>query len=378
MSDDPRIPSPCYVLEEVRLRDNLSVLSRVEAEAGVQIILAFKAFATWAVFPIVREYLSGATASSLYEAKLCVEHMGQLAHTYSPAYLPEDFGAILDRSSHLTFNSIGQYQQYRAQVAAHPNVISCGLRINPEYVEVETELYNPCAPGSRLGVVASQLETGLPIGIEGLHFHNLCESNSYALEATLQSVEKHFGHLLPQVKWINMGGGHLITGKDYDVDHLITLLKRFKARHDVHIILEPGSAIAWQVGFLKTRVLDIVENNEIKTAIIDASFTAHMPDTLEMPYRPIIRGAVAASSDAWAYRIGGVSCLAGDYLAEYHFASPLKVGQVLLFEDMIHYTMVKTTMFNGVKHPSIALWTAQGTPQILRAFTYADFKSRLS
>lgn len=370
------IPSPCFVLEEKKLKKNLKLLQRVKQKADIDIILAFKAFANWKIFPIIREYLDGATASSLWEARLCVEEMGSLAHTYAPAYLPEEFGQIMKRSSHITFNSLTQFETFYPKIKAFKKrKINCGLRINPEYSEVETDLYNPCAPGSRLGELWSSIGKKLPEGINGLHFHNLCESDSYALEKTLKNVEKYFGHLLPQIEWINMGGGHLITKKGYDVSHLIKILKTFKKKHDLKITLEPGSAIAWQTGFLRTRVLDIVENKGIQTATLDASFTAHMPDTLEMPYRPEVRGT--AKKTDHAYRLGGVSCLAGDYLENYYFKKPLNIGDPIILEDMMHYTMVKTTMFNGVKHPDFAIIDLEGNLAVLRKFTYQDFKRRL-
>lgn len=371
------IPTPTFVIEEKKLRKNLRLIQRVQNQAGVEVILAFKAFSNWKAFPIVREYIKGATASSLYEARLCKEEMGSLAHTYSPAYLPDEFGEILKRSSHITFNSIQQFKQFKPQVEAFKKrAVKMGIRINPEYSEVDTDLYNPCAPGSRLGELAENFNGKLPEGITGLHFHNLCESDSFALEKTLKNVEKKFGKFLSQLEWINMGGGHLMTRKGYDTKHLIRLLSDFRKKYNLHIILEPGSAFAWQTGFLRASVLDIVENKNIKTAILDVSFTAHMPDTLEMPYRPDIRGMVEKSEHG--YRMGGVSCLAGDFLETYYFKRPLKIGDAIILEDMIHYTMVKTTMFNGVKHPNIALLKSNGELEILRKFTYTDFKKRLS
>lgn len=378
-ADDPALPSPCFVLEEKRLRNNLELMQQVQQRAGVSIILAFKGFAMWRVFPLVRQYLAGATASSLHEAMLCVDEMKSKAHTYAPVYLPGEFAQIMELSSHLTFNSLSEYQRYQPQVAAHPEPLSCGLRVNPEYSVVSTDLYNPCAPGTRLGILASDLAAGLPPGIEGLHFHNLCESNSYDLEQTLLSFEKRFGHFLPQLKWVNMGGGHLMTQKDYDVEHLIALLQDFRRRHPhLKVILEPGSAVAWETGDLVTTVLDIVENQGIKTLMIDASFTAHMPDTLEMPYRPAIFGAGEPERGKPTFRIGGISCLSGDYLGAYSFEQAPAVGDRLILRDMIHYTMVKTTTFNGVKHPAIAIWTEQEELQIVRTFAYEDFKNRLS
>ncbi len=376
--NNEHITSPYFLIEEAAFKKNLEVLQTVQKEAGVSIILALKAFATWRMFPVVGQYLSGATASSLNEARLIYEEMGKKAHTYAVAYLPDDFEALLQYSSHLTFNSVHQYRKYQAQVKSFPEKISCGIRVNPEYSEVTTDLYNPAAKGSRLGVTEVAFADGLPEDIEGLHFHTLCESTSYELEKTLAVFEQKFGQWLPQLKWVNMGGGHLITRKDYNVAHLIEVLKNFKMRYpNLDIILEPGSAIAWQTGTLVSTILDIVENRGVQTAIVDVSFTAHMPDTLEMPYRPKITGATDAVEGKPTYRIGGVSCLAGDYMAEYSFDTPLKVGQELIFEDMIHYTMVKTTMFNGVKHPSICLKKEDGTIELLRAFVYEDFRSRL-
>ncbi|GJM31975.1 MAG: carboxynorspermidine decarboxylase [Saprospiraceae bacterium] len=378
MIDYKQIPSPSFVLEEQLLKNNLTLIKNVQDQAGISIILALKAFSMWRVFPLVGAYLSGATASSLNEARLIYEEMGRKAHTYSPAYLPDEFMPLLDYSSHITFNSITQYEQYKGQLAQHGNKVSPGIRVNPEYSDVTTDLYNPAAPGSRLGTVSGHFKDGLPEGIEGLHFHTLCESSSFALEKVLEAFESRFGHLIPQLKWINFGGGHLMTRKDYDVEHLIKLLVDFKTRHQVDIIMEPGSAIAWQTGVLVSTVLDIVENYGIKTAIMDVSFTAHMPDTLEMPYRPHIIGATDAVEGKPTYRIGGVSCLAGDYMKEYSFDQPLKVGDLLVFDDMIHYTMVKTTMFNGVTHPNIAIWKSDNSLEMVRQFTYQDFKSRLS
>jgi carboxynorspermidine decarboxylase len=366
-------------MEERLLRENLSLLKRVKENTGANIILAFKAFALWKAFPIVREYISFSTASSRYEAQLAYEEMGSPAHTYSPAYTEEDFPAILAYSSHITFNSLSQFERFYPQVRASGKAISCGLRINPEYSEVETALYNPCAPGSRMGVTADLLGDALPDGIEGLHFHTLCESTSYELEKTLREVERRFHRYLPAIKWLNMGGGHLITRKGYDTEHLTGLLRSFRARYPhLEIILEPGSAFVWQTGFLLTTVVDIVENRGIKTAIIDASFTCHMPDCLEMPYKPQIRHATDAVAGKPSYRIGGNSCLSGDYIGEWCFDKPLQVGDKLIFEDMIHYTLVKTTMFNGIPHPAIALWTQSDELIMYRTFTYEDYKQRMS
>ncbi|MDR1102118.1 MAG: carboxynorspermidine decarboxylase [Tannerella sp.] len=378
MMDMNLIPSPCYVLEEQRLRDNVALIGEVAERAGVEVILALKAFALWKVFPIIRERIPRATASSIHEARLAFEEMGAPAHTYAPAYTDADFPLLLKYSSHITFNSLSQYEHFRPAVQAAGHRVSCGLRINPEYSTVGTALYNPCAPGSRLGAVRESLGDTLPDGIEGLHFHTLCESTSFDLEQTLHAVEARFGAYLPQVRWLNMGGGHLMTRKGYGTEHLIGLLRSFRARYPhLQVILEPGSAFTWQTGFLLTTVVDVVENGGIRTAIIDASFACHMPDCLEMPYRPAIRGATEATAGKPAWRIGGCSCLSGDCMGDWSFEQPLKAGDKLIFEDMIHYTTVKTTMFNGVPHPSIALWTTAGKLEILRTFRYEDYRQRM-
>ena len=379
MIDLNAIPSPCYVMEEKLLRNNLALIKRVKEEAEVNIILAYKAFALWKSFPIVREYIPYSTASSKFEAQLAFEEMGSPAHTYSPAYTEADFPAILKYSSHITFNSLSQFDRFYPLVKADGRGISCGLRINPEFSDVETDLYNPCAPGSRMGIVRDLLGETLPEGVEGLHFHTLCESSSYDLERTLQEVDKKFGTLLSQVKWLNMGGGHLMTRKDYDTAHLVSVLRAFKTKYpNLEIIMEPGSAFAWQTGFLLTTVVDIVENKGIKTAIIDASFTCHMPDCLEMPYKPAIRNATDAVEGKPTYRIGGNSCLSGDYMGDWALDKPLEVGDKVIFEDMIHYTIVKTSMFNGIPHPSLALWSKEDELVLYRSFGYEDYKNRMS
>ena len=375
--DYSKIPSPCYVIVEQSFRRNLALISSVAQRAEVEIILAFKAFAMWSVFPVVREYVQCSTASSLSEARLAYEEMGSKAHTYAPAYSEAEFPEIMSLSSHITFNSLSQFQKFYPYTLGKN--ISCGLRINPEYSDVETDLYNPCAPGSRLGVVADLLGDHLPEGVEGLHFHTLCESNSFDLEKTLAVIDEKFGKYFPQIKWLYMGGGHLMTHKDYDVEHLITLLKNFRAKYPhLHIILEPGSAFAWQTGFLLSTVLDVVENKGIKTAMLDVSFSCHMPDCLEMPYKPAIRGASDVISGKPAYRMGGNSCLSGDFYGSWSFENELKVGDQVIFEDMIHYTMVKTTMFNGVTHPSIGILTKENEFKLIRRFGYEDYKNRMS
>ena len=373
-----QINSPTFLLDEKLLMKNLELLADIKERAGIEIILAFKGFAMWSVFDLVSQYLDGATASSLAEARLCYEEMRTKAHTYSVAYLPREFDEIMKYSSHISFNSLAQYERYKGDILNANHPISIGLRVNPQYSEVETDLYNPCAKGSRLGEHHSNLKDALPEFIEGLHFHSLCENDSYTLEKTLASFEKHYAHLLHQVKWVNMGGGHLITKKGYDHEHLIQLLKNFKEKYNVKIILEPGSAIAWETGYLISSVLDIVENEGIKTAILDISFTCHQPDTLEMPYRPDIIGATDPINGKPTYRLGGVSCLAGDFMAEYSFEKVLKIGDQVIFEDMMHYTMVKTSMFNGVTHPDISIARKNGKIDVIRRFGYEDFKGRLS
>lgn len=377
--DYSKIPSPAFVLDEKLLRQNLELIDRIQQEAGIEIILAFKGFAMWSVFPLIREYLSGATASSLFEARLCYEEMKTRAHVYSPVYFESEFEELMSYSSHIVFNSINQFNKFYPETKKADHHISCGIRVNPEFSDVGTDLYNPSAAGSRLGVGNVEFPEELSEGIEGIHFHVLCESDSYSLEKVLENLEFKFGNYLHQVKWVNMGGGHLMTRKGYDHQHLIQLLKNFKEKYNVKVILEPGSAIAWETGVLVSTVKDIVEHKGIKTAILDVSFTAHMPDTLEMPYRPQIVGATNPNENSkHLYRLGGVSCLAGDFMESYDFGKKLKLGNHIIFLDMIHYTMVKTTMFNGVNHPAIAIWRENHQLDIVKKFTYEDFKERLS
>jgi carboxynorspermidine decarboxylase len=376
--DYNKVPSPCYVIDEERFRNNLSLIRRVSEESGVEIILAFKGFAMWGVFDILKEYISGAAASSLNEARLCFEEIGSKAHTYSPAFKEKEFPEILRYSSHISFNSIDQYRKFFPFLKKSSSKISAGLRINPEYSEISRGLYNPCSPGSRLGVTADDLKAGLPEGIEGLHFHVLFENDSYVLEKILEIVTEKFGKYFPSLKWINMGGGHLMTSKEYNTDHLVRTLKKFSEKSGLKIILEPGSAFAWETGELVATVEDIIENQGIKTAILDVSFTAHMPDCLEMPYKPKILGSVEPETGKNIYRMGGNSCLSGDFIGEWAFEKELKPGDHVVFWDMIHYTMVKTTTFNGVQHPSIGIWTKVGKFRLLKKFGYDDYKNRLS
>ncbi len=373
------IPSPSFVLDENLLIRNLQLIRKVQDEAGIKIIPAFKGFAMWSVFPLIREYLEGAAASSLNEARLCFEEMKTLAFTYSPVYQDDEFEELLRYSGHIVFNSLNQYRKYYKRTLKAGRHISCGIRVNPEFSDVKTDLYNPGAAGSRLGVGSEEFPAELPEGIEGIHFHVLCESDSFSLEKVLRHLEAKFGKHLHKVKWVNMGGGHLMTREGYDHKHLTELLKNFRNRYKTEVILEPGSAIAWNTGVLVASVMDVVEHKGIKTAILDVSFTAHMPDTLEMPYRPAIEGAKEPDGKSkYLYRLGGISCLAGDFMEVYDFGRELKPGDKVIFKDMMHYTMVKTTMFNGVKHPSIAIWTKDEKLKTVREFHYQDFKNRLS
>ena len=377
--DYSKISSPAFVLDEALFRKNLELIHHVQQKAGVEIILAFKGFAMWSAFPIVREYINGATASSLFEARLCFEEMKTKAHVYAPAYIENTFNELMAYSSHITFNSLAQFQKYYPQTKEVPHNISCGIRVNPEYSDVKTDLYNPSSPKSRLGVLRYFFPAELPEGIEGIHFHALCESDSYSLEKTLGALESNFGSYLHKVKWVNLGGGHLMTKEGYDIEHLIKTLINFREKYNVKVILEPGSAFAWDTGVLVSQVLDIVESRGVKTALLDVSFTAHMPDTLEMPYRPRIIGAKEPDeASKHLYRLGGASCLAGDFMEEYDFGRELKIGDQIVFEDMMHYTMVKTTMFNGVQHPAIAIWTKDNELKVVRVYGYEDYKGRLS
>ncbi len=375
--DFSAVPSPCFVLDADKLKNNLRLLKDVEEQSGATIILSFKGFAMWSAFPVIRKYIKGVAASSSHEARLGFEEMKTLSHTYSPVYSSRDFEEIARHSSHLTFNSISQYKQYGTLLKKINPRTSAGLRVNPEYSEVNTELYNPCIPGSRLGIPPGQLKD-LPDEVDGLHFHTLCESGAEELQNTLSAFEEKFGHLLNQVKWVNFGGGHLITHEKYNTDLFIELITRFRRKYDVEIILEPGAAFVWNTGYLVSEIQDIVEYHGIKTAMLDVSFTAHMPDTLEMPYKPNIVGATDPVEGKPTYRMGGNTCLSGDYKGDWSFEKPLNIGDKIIFEDMMHYTMVKTTTFNGVQHPSIGSWKEPEGFKLIRQFTYEDYKNRLS
>ena len=377
------VQTPMYIVEENLLRGNLSLIRDVAQRADIEIILAFKAFALWKTFPIIREYVSSTTASSLSEARLAYEEFGAPAHTFSPAYTDSEIGQIAECSSHLTFNSLSQYERMAAKARSANGNLSFGLRVNPEYSEISTLLYNPCAPGTRFGVSADKLPATLPADIEGFHCHCHCESGSDVFQRTLVHIEDKFSKWFPQLKWINFGGGHLMTRDDYDVELLVSMLKEFHKRYPwLKVILEPGSAFAWQTGVLVAEVVDIVEDKNIKTAILDVSFTCHMPDCLEMPYQPEVRGAESVemerATEKNTYRLGGNSCLSGDFLGSWRFDHPLEIGEKLIFEDMIHYTTVKTNMFNGITHPAISMLKSDGKLQKMRIFGYSDYKNRMN
>lgn len=370
-----QLPTPYYIVYEAKIRRNVELIQRVAREAGVDIIMAFKANALWRTFPILREYEVGYTASSLNELQLGHDELNQKAHSYCLVYKDLEISEFVRYSSHITFNSLSQWQRHRDKVIG--SKASPGLRVNPQCSVVEADIYNPSLPGSRFGVSAEELASGLPEGIEGLHFHALCEGDSHQLEKVLEAFEQQFGHLLPHLKWVNLGGGHLMTRQGYDTKHLIRVLKAFRSRYPhLQVILEPGSAWMWRTGDLVTEVLDIVTHQGVSTAIIDASFACHMPDTLEMPYLPAITESTPGAPHH--YRLGGNSCLSGDYKDGWDFAEPLRVGQRLTLEDMNHYTTVKTTMFNGLQHPDIYLQPLQGPPLLLRHYTYPDYRQRMS
>lgn len=381
MSDMNRInsiPTPFYIVYEDRLRRNLSLIKSVTDRAGVNIIMAFKANALWKCFPIVREYISGSTASSLNEMRLGVEELHADVHAYCPVYTEATFPRFLEHCSHITFNTLSQFSRFYPALKAHGGV-SAGLRVNPQCSVIDTDIYNPCIPGSRFGMTADMIGESLPEGVEGLHFHALCESSAADLEKVLEAFESQFGRYLPQVRWVNMGGGHLMTREGYDVDGLVGILQDFKRRWPhLQLIMEPGSAFTWRTGDLVTSVMDVVENQGVRTAIIDASFACHMPDCLEMPYKPAVSEAVPDDSGrGLEYRLGGNSCLSGDFCGFWRFENPLEPGMRLTLEDMNHYTTVKTTMFNGLQHPSIWFCASDGSLSLLREFTYDDYRSRM-
>ena len=375
------VPSPCYIIDEAQLEKNLQILADVQARSGAKVLLALKAFSMFDVAPLIMKYLSGTCASGPYEAQLGREEYGGEVHTYAAAYRPQDIEQVLALSNHVVFNTFNQWQQYKAQALAAQKArpeLSFGLRINPEHSEGATAIYDPCAPCSRMGIPLHQFENQDLSGIDGLHFHTLCEQDFAPLSRTLDAVESRFGHLLAQMKWINFGGGHHITRDDYQVDALIERVKTFSKAYSVQVYLEPGEAIALNAGIFVAEVLDTFTNN-MELAILDASATCHMPDVLEMPYRPQITGAGNPSEKPYTYRLGGPSCLSGDVIGDYSFDQPLKTGERLMFEDMAIYTMVKNTTFNGIPLPAIIKANSQtGRFETIKTFSYQDFKMRLS
>ncbi len=373
------LDTPCYVVNVTRLEDNLKLLHHVETAAGCKVLLAFKGFAMWRTAPLVNKYLSGVSASSVNEASLGHEFYSGDLHVYSPAYSAEELKQHITMANHIVFNSISQWNKHKKVMAKHPD-IECALRINPEQTESEHAIYDPSGVFSRLGTTIANFKAGEQDleGITGLHFHNLCEMNVDALERTLAKVEEQFAYYFKHLTWINFGGGHHITRKDYDVDRLIQVIRRFKKKYDLEVYLEPGEAIGLNTGVLVSQVMDVFENG-MPIAILDASATCHMPDILEMPYRPFILNAGEAQEKALTYRLGGPSCLAGDVIGDYSFDFSLKEGDYLVFGDMVHYTMVKTTTFNGINLPSIYLYDEQKNDlQLVKSFGYEDYKSRLS
>lgn len=371
------VETPSYVVSTQLLRKNLEILNRVQKEAGCKIILALKGFATHAAFSVVKEYLPGTTASSINEARLGFEEYGGEVHVYATAYKDSEINEYLKYANHITFNSFSQWRKFRDRVKAFPKKVECAIRINPEYAEVKVPLYNPCYKHSRLGVTLKEFEEGSMDGLSGLHFHTHCASNSDTLERTIKVVEEKFGHLFKKIKWINFGGGHHISRPDYDVDLLIKIVRKFREKHGLEVILEPGEAIALNTGFLVASVVDILKN-EIDIAMLDTSASAHMPDVLEMPYRPNIIGGDEAGVKKYTYRLGGLTCLAGDVIGDYSFDKPLKEGDKLILLDMAHYSMVKNNTFNGVALPSIALLNDKNELKVVRSFGYESYKDRLS
>lgn len=375
MLDYSQVPSPCYVLDESRLRKNMETLDEIQKKTGVKIICALKGYSFWRSFPLIGQYLAGATASSLNEARLAKEEMGKEVHVFAPVYEDDEIDEILSYAGHISFNSFSQWQRFKDKTMKAG--VSAGIRVNPQFSTVDTDLYNPCGKFSRLGVTEAEFKPELLDGIEGLHFHALCEQDADALEGVLKAFEQHFGKYLPQMKWVNFGGGHHITRKDYHRDELVRILKDFMGRYPhLTVIMEPGEAVGWQTGELVTSVGDIV-HNEMDIAILNVSISDHMPDCLEMPYRPAVTGAGMPGEKKYTYKLTGNSCLAGDQLGDFSFDHPLQVGEKIIFEDMIHYTMVKTTFFNGVRHPSIGKFDEQGKFHLLHKFTYQQFKDKL-
>lgn len=371
------LPSPCYIVDERLLKKNLQILDSVQKRAGCSILLALKGFSMFSTFPLIGKYLKGVTSSSLFESRLGYEEMGKEVHIFSPAYIDEEFDEILRYCDHIVFNSFDQWCRYRDRVKNHARKAECGIRINPEYSEIGTPIYNPCYNYSRLGVTLDNFRPQELDGIDGLHFHTMCEQNSDTLERTVKVVDEKFGEYIKNMKWLNLGGGHHITRPDYDIETLVRSILFLKDKYMVDIYLEPGEAIALNTGFLVSTVLEIVDNG-MKIAILDASAACHMPDVLEMPYRPNVIGAGMPGEYPYSYRLGGNTCLAGDVIGDYSFKEPLKAGDRLTFCDMAHYTMVKNNTFNGINLPSIALYNESEGIKIIKKFGYEDFKTRLS
>ena len=368
--DFNKVPTPCYVVDESLLIKNLELMDSIQKRTGAKILLAQKGFSMHAVYPLVGKYLAGVTSSSLFEARLGYEKMGKEVHVYAPAYVKHEFDELISYSDHIVFNSFAQWRKFRDRIKAYHRKIECGIRVNPEYSEIETPIYNPCYTGSRLGVTVANFRPDELDGIDGLHFHTMCEQNSDTLERTIKAFDEKFGPYMKGMKWLNLGGGHHITRPDYDVEKLIECILYLKNKYNVDIYLEPGEAVALNTGYLVASVLDIVDNG-IKIGILDASAACHMPDVLEMPYRPNIIGAGEPGEYKYTY-------LAGDIIGDYSFNEPLNIGDKLVFCDMAHYSMVKNNTFNGVNLPSIALYSEEHGLEIIRTFNYEDFSGRLS
>ncbi|CAM4115476.1 carboxynorspermidine decarboxylase [Saccharibacillus endophyticus] len=376
--DFSAVPSPCYVLDERLLTKNLELLGSVQERTGAKILLAQKGFSMFAEYPLVGRYLAGVTSSSLFEARLGYEKMGKEVHVYAPAYVDREFDELLSYTDHIVFNSFAQWRKFKDKVLNYPGrKIEVGLRINPEYSELEVPLYDPCSPYSRMGITLENFDESDLEGIDGLHFHTMCEQNSDTLENTLKVVDEKFGHVISKMKWLNFGGGHHITRPDYDVERLIRCIEFARDKYDVQVYLEPGEAIALNTGYLVATVLDTMKNG-MDIAILDTSAECHMPDVLAMPYRPNIDGAGMPGEKAITYRLGGMTCLAGDVIGDYSFDRPLQIGDKLVFGDMAHYTMVKNHMFNGVNLPSIASYSDEEGLKVIREFKFEDYSSRLS
>lgn len=370
------VPSPCFILDEAALANNMATLRRVMDESGCSVIAALKAFSMWPAFAQISQTLPGSTASSLNEVRLAHEEFGGEIHAYAPAYVKSDLQAMLPLVSHITFNSFSQWERYKDLVQLYSNPISCGIRVNPEWSSARVPMYDAAAPFSRMGVTRAEFRPDLLDGIEGLHLHCLDSAGPAQLAQLIAAFEEKFGEFLPRMKWVNFGGGHHITRQGYDVDHLIEVLIAFRAKWGVEVILEPGEAVCWEAGVLVATVLDLVHNG-MDIAVLDASASAHMPDCIELPYQPAISGAALSGVKAHTFRLGSVTCLSGDILGDYSFDQPLAVGDRLVIEDMMQYTMVKSSFFNGVRHPAIAIRRMDGTIEVLREFGYEDFKGRL-